>query len=196
MGDHTERRESFHRDVPARLMIRVIDDVLTADQCSSLIALIERAGDVLRHQHLPAKVDYITVVSPETHRLVVAHGDDISAIMRTAPDGVRPQWGNVERRRDPAGMPFHFDNADPYTAVASVTYLNDDYEGGETIIRPAGEGSSRFDTVIRPRIGRTVFFNGVRSFHAVSPIVGTRYTLPLWCARMPADYPQKLRWWL
>jgi hypothetical protein len=55
---------------------------------------------------------------------------------------------------------------------SSILYLNDDFEGGETQV---GE------TVIRPKKGTIIGFEGARVPHGVLPIVGSqRYTVPAW----------------
>ena len=68
---------------------------------------------------------------------------------------------------------MHFDEARASTNLTSITYLNQDYLGGETI----------FDNgvVIKPEIGKTVFFDGKKYLHGVSPITkGKRYVLAIW----------------
>ena len=67
----------------------------------------------------------------------------------------------------------HFDNARDSTVLTSITYLNDDYEGGETYFENG--------LVIRPEMGKTVFFDGMKYKHGVNPIVkGKRFVLATW----------------
>lgn len=67
-------------------------------------------------------------------------------------------------------MDKHYDFEDQkYT---SVVYLNDDYEGGETIVE---------DVIIKPKIGKIVTFKGPKMHHGVNLITGTsRLALPVW----------------
>ena len=67
----------------------------------------------------------------------------------------------------------HLDFADKKTIITSITYLNDNYEGGETFL--SGEFS------VKPKKGRTIFFHGTKYYHGVTQITnGGRYTLPIW----------------
>jgi len=87
---------------------------------------------------------------------------------------------NIEVVKYPSGASkgFHFDNARDTTTGASITYLNDDYIGGQTVI----EGVS-----VQPLKGRTVFFDGKQYKHNVMNIVkGCRYTLSIWYGYDPA----------
>ena len=81
---------------------------------------------------------------------------------------------NVEIVKYPAGAQkgWHYDTARTTTTGASITYINDDYIGGHTII----DGVD-----VQPVTGRTVYFDGLESRHAVSHIVKRdRYTISCW----------------
>ena len=68
---------------------------------------------------------------------------------------------------------MHFDMARDSTNLTSITYLNEDYLGGETIFENG--------IIVKPEIGKTVFFDGKKYLHGVSPITeGKRYVLPIW----------------
>lgn len=71
-----------------------------------------------------------------------------------------------------ASKNFHFDTTNKNTTGASITYLNDDYIGGQTVI----EGVS-----VQPLSGRTVYFDGNEHKHAVMNVIkGCRYTISIW----------------
>ncbi len=71
-------------------------------------------------------------------------------------------------------QPVHRDMARETTTFTSITYLNDDFEGGETYFTDE-------DLLIKPKVGRTILFDGKRFEHGVRKITnGTRYTLALW----------------
>ena len=53
----------------------------------------------------------------------------------------------------------------------SVCYLNDDYEGGETIVS---------DNAFYPKKGKLVVFNSKKLMHGVGRVNGNRYTLIAW----------------
>ena len=68
---------------------------------------------------------------------------------------------------------LHIDDVDPGTTISSITYLNDNFEGGETFF---GEG-----TIVKPVKGKTIFFSGVELIHGVKKVRnGERYTLATW----------------
>jgi len=81
---------------------------------------------------------------------------------------------NVEVVRYPtsSAKQFHFDYPNPNKTAASITYLNDNYIGGQTVI----DGVS-----VQPLSGRTVYFTGQDHRHCVMNVVkGCRYTLSIW----------------
>ena len=71
----------------------------------------------------------------------------------------------------------HFDRdqfSGESSGLASITYLNDDYEGGQTCIVDE-------KLCVNPKTGTTFFFDGKKYEHEVKPITnGIRYTLALW----------------
>lgn len=72
---------------------------------------------------------------------------------------------------------FHYDKARPTNTGASITYLNDDYIGGHTMV----EGID-----VQPLSGRTIYFNGRKYRHSVSNVLKRdRYTLSMWYGEDP-----------
>ena len=68
---------------------------------------------------------------------------------------------------------FHKDTHYDKTKLTSITYLNDDFKGGETLFSDG--------TKITPYPGKTVFFDGQYFEHSVSTILkNTRYALSCW----------------
>ncbi len=68
--------------------------------------------------------------------------------------------------------PFHLDTARKTTTGASITFLNDNFKGGEAVV----EGIE-----ITPILGRTYYFDGNMYQHAVLNVIkGSRHTLGLW----------------
>ena len=67
----------------------------------------------------------------------------------------------------------NYDSAKTDTILASVTYLNDDYRGGETIMSDG--------TIIPPKVGRLLIFNGMKYEHGHTMTnSGYRYTIAMW----------------
>ena len=74
------------------------------------------------------------------------------------------RWPTYESQ----GEHFDFD-IHPYT---SILYLNDDFEGGETIVG---------NKIIKPKKCKLISFNGNKIKHQVNTITkGIRYTIPCW----------------
>jgi len=68
---------------------------------------------------------------------------------------------------------LHFDNFSKETTFASITYLNDNFEGGQTYFEDG--------TTFKPKKGRSLFFNGRYYKHGVSKVVNnTRYVVAAW----------------
>ena len=64
------------------------------------------------------------------------------------------------------------DTARKTTTGASITFLNDNFKGGEAVV----EGIE-----ITPILGRTYYFDGNMYQHAVLNVIkGSRHTLGLW----------------
>ena len=71
---------------------------------------------------------------------------------------------------------LHLDKASNKTVLTSITYLNENYSGGETYFKDG--------MIIKPKTGRTLIFDGMHYVHGVKTIKkGTRYTLPVWYKR-------------
>lgn len=68
---------------------------------------------------------------------------------------------------------LHKDRSCERTVFTSITYLNDDFIGGETFFEDG--------MLIKPKKGRTLFFDGQYYFHGVNKIIkGNRYTVAVW----------------
>jgi hypothetical protein len=81
---------------------------------------------------------------------------------------------NIEIVKYPKGSSktFHFDKSVDDRTAASITYINDDYIGGQTTV----EGVS-----VQPLAGRTVYFGGKEFKHNVMNVIkGSRYTVSVW----------------
>ena len=65
------------------------------------------------------------------------------------------------------------DNASQKTTLTSITYLNDDYTGGQTYYEDG--------TIFKPKKGRGLFFNGQYHKHGVKPVSkNIRYVVAAW----------------
>lgn len=67
----------------------------------------------------------------------------------------------------------HIDSTRDTTKLTSITYLNNDYQGGKTCLDNGIE--------VLPKIGKTVFFDGMTHKHWVTEVQEKpRYTLAIW----------------
>jgi|TARA_R100000455_G_C6271479_1_gene127739 hypothetical protein len=68
---------------------------------------------------------------------------------------------------------LHLDEREKNTTISSITYLNDDYQGGETVFKD--------HTIIKPKLGKTIFFSGRKLQHGVNKVLNKpRYTIATW----------------
>jgi hypothetical protein len=62
-----------------------------------------------------------------------------------------------------------------HQSLSSILYLNDNYEGGETMVG---------NKIIKPETGKVIFFTGTKIPHSVKKLTkGRRYTIPSWYCR-------------
>ena len=82
------------------------------------------------------------------------------------------EWAKIISYPTGSSMSFHLDTSRETTTGASITFLNDDFVGGEAIV----EGIK-----ISPLAGRTYYFDGKIYKHAVLNVIkGIRHTLSIW----------------
>jgi len=83
----------------------------------------------------------------------------------------------VEWDEQNVGMIKHKDYS--HQCLSSVIYLNDNYEGGETIVGKK---------IVKPETGKIIFFNGSKVSHSVNKIIkGKRYTIASWFCKYNND---------
>jgi Rps23 Pro-64 3,4-dihydroxylase Tpa1-like proline 4-hydroxylase len=94
-------------------------------------------------------------------------------------DNVKPKKQTIDVVRwDPGSkLSLHADDLGYITDnhIATLIYLNDDYEGGELVFETHG-------ITIKPKVGDLLIFPGNLNYpHEVKEVVsGTRYTVPIW----------------
>ena len=77
-------------------------------------------------------------------------------------NGSKVDWMQIVRWPVGSKQNLHFDNAKEGTKLASIVYLNDEFEGGETYFK---EGIT-----ISPKKGRVLFFDGNYFKHGVNKV--------------------------
>ena len=82
-------------------------------------------------------------------------------------------WAQIVAWPHGTSHALHYDTFSGKTVFTSITYLNCSYRGGETFFDDG--------TIISPKTGRTVFFDGKKYFHGVKSVYyGNRFSLPIW----------------
>ena len=86
---------------------------------------------------------------------------------------IKRGWAQVVEWPEGSSQLVHFDDADVYSSISTITYLNDNYEGGETVFADG--------TTVVPSIGKTLIFDGIKYPHSVNPVKnGKRFTFASW----------------
>ena len=152
--------------------IIISDNTLSKSECDYLIEQYEKNGPNGTFH------DYYTmgIHPPGTQEM-----RDI--LHKIAFQDILVDWCQIAKRPPGSGHPNHTDNFSEETVLTSVTYLNDNFTGGETYFVD--------DIAIRPKTGRTLYFDGVYREHGVHTVRDSaRFTLAVWYKKKPADWRQ------
>ena len=85
-------------------------------------------------------------------------------------------WIEIVHWPEGSFQELHLDSSSQSTVFTSITYLNDDFVGRETAFEDG--------TTVKPKKGRTLFFDGAVLSHKVNLIKkGNRYTVAVWYQR-------------
>ena len=150
-----------------------IENFLSVDECNKLIELhkkfvvnygkIHNETEVLNLMFLVLNDSEDEIFIKYIHGKITAH---IKAIDQSS----FINYFEVVKWKQGLKMEKHFDF--DFHLWTSVIYLNDDYEGGETIVD---------EKKIIPLKGKIVTFKGSSLLHGVNKILkGDRYTVPVW----------------
>lgn len=83
---------------------------------------------------------------------------------------VSVEYFEIVKRFPNTFMEYHKDFE--YQKYTSVIYLNDDFEGGETVVE---------DIPIKPKVGKMVTFEGTKKLHGINLIKKTpRFVVTVW----------------
>ena len=152
--------------------IVIIDDVLTKSECLQAI----KEFNIARLENSPqigTFRDTIVFHTNNSNRFLLSLTSKIKNSIMTMTDEIEVDWSQVVGWFEGSKQEYHTDNASAETVLTSITYLNENYSGGET--------SFLNDIQIVPKVGRTVYFNGAHYVHGVNEITnGIRYSLPIW----------------
>jgi hypothetical protein len=120
-----------------------------------------------------------THILQKDFQAIVALAESVKSAVAHDPNYQYIHYIDITEYPQGVSKPFHFDVARYTTTASSITYLNDDFIGGQTVI----DGIS-----VQPLTGRTVFFDGKSNNHCVMDVIkGARYTLSMWYGSKPAE---------
>jgi hypothetical protein len=158
----------------------VLDNSVPASVCAEVIqlyydneSLCHAFGDPL---HYPLDLSRLHDKSLVTD-LVLKPTMDIAAPLFGA---LSVDWVQIVRRPGGTWHNWHIDTASNKTVATSITFLNEDFRGGELRLYDG--------TQIAPVIGRTIFLDGLAHLHSVMPSFGNdRFVVASWYCRKDKD---------
>lgn len=148
--------------------IVILDEVLSRAECIDLIKYYDNHGPT----YMWGKTLPMTIT--EEHEFPYRMALKIKEIVEQyVKEHIEIDWCELVKWPPGANQDMHFDTAKQRTIFTSITYLNTDYDGGNTKILN--------DISIVPKVGRTSYFDGMNYMHGVTTVEnGSRYTLPIW----------------
>jgi hypothetical protein len=148
--------------------IIILDNVLTQEDCNFLIDYYNYKGPTHNWRDTyPLNLDiFDDTISDYIYKIENKINEVVNNLIMF-------DWGEIVQWPKESKQGLHTDHASKVTTFTSITYLNTDYIGGETFFEN--------DIEVKPKVGRTLCFDGNHYRHGVKEIInGTRYTLPIW----------------
>lgn len=151
-------------------MILIEENFLSIEGCEALknISLHNSNNNVEAFRDI-----FVLYLDDENFKIATKLGYVFSAYLARKGCLAFPELIQLTRWPLNSTQDMHLDTARNTTVLTSITYLNDDYEGGETC----------FDNgiIVKPKVGKTVFFDGMKYKHCVTPVKkNERHVLAIW----------------
>jgi len=145
--------------------IIILDDVLSRSECTELLGYYKPT-----HEWCGS---YPMNVKKSDKRIMKYMNRIRNQVNRYTNSNLKIDWCEIVEWPVGSSKQPHFDSTSNKTRFTSITYLNQFYDGGDTYIVN--------DIVFKPKIGRTVCFDGQFYEHGVTPIdKSKRYTIAIW----------------
>lgn len=147
--------------------ILILDNLLTKEECSSLIDYYLNSGKIKNINPDEIPLDYSNIfIKNVVDKICFSVNEYLN-------EDIEFDWGFVSKYSEGGFLKTHKDRASNKTVFTSIVYLNDNFEGGKTFLSKNLE--------VLPKIGRALSFDGNSYWHGVSMVKsGNRYTLPIW----------------
>ena len=167
------------------------DNVLDKDTCDILYSEVIKTKNNNAVKDLPwfdGECLEVSQLSTEKQRLVIDHRTNVTNLVNKEFSymfgELYPEFTHLVLWTPGRFMNRHLDNGYSETdklrsrKVSSITYLNDDFDGGVTYIRT----ETGHDYMSKPKTGSVVFFlSGAENMHGVTMLKNNmRVTLPIW----------------
>ena len=149
------------------MKIQIVEKFLERDECNTLMDYYKRyeSDSIDWHGTWPLKITDSAVCTWRVREKLNEKAKDIN--------GSEIDYVQIVKWPRGSSQPSHRDTAHDHTTLASIIYLNENIEGGETYFTDG--------VVIEPRIGRAVFFDGQYFEHGVNQIRhNERYSIASW----------------
>jgi len=160
--------------------MRLIQDgMLNKEACDALINLYQNNRPLTKLWHSTNTLN-LAQVENQYDQLAKKIIFGMTTFLSTKGAVVYPELCQVVHRSEGTSHGLHVDDARTSTVMTSITYLNEDYKGGETFFED--------DFAVPPKLGRSLFFDGRAFRHGVNEIKGNRFTLAIWYASNVNDF--------
>ncbi len=156
-------------------MIAILPEHLPKNVCSQLIQLFERNVELSQEWNCTNPIELFQIENDKDLALSKKVIDYVSSTIRSIyGQEIYVECAQVVKWNKGCFQGSHTDDAREYTCLVSITYLNDNFFGGKTILDDS-------ELSVKPEVGKTLAFNGKTHRHSVSKNIGSeRYTLALW----------------
>ena len=141
----------------------IYDNLLSEDECNNTINFYKNNED--------KAVKFRDVYTLNLKNCVNFLSDKLTKVSKEF--NAEIDWMQIVKWPIGSYQDLHFDNASEKTVLSSITYLNDNFKGGQTYFEE--------DTMFKPKKGRGLFFDGKYYKHGVTKVEDEiRYVIATW----------------